>query len=175
MADGLVSVQIAGLPDLVALWARAPELVADQLAGATRRAQLLLVREIAERTPTGVTGLLRQGTIAEQPLRLADQVIGVVSNPVPHAVPVELGTRPHWAPIEPLRDWVRQTWDLRTEAEVDAAALSLQRKIAARGTPAIGMFHRAFVQCRPQIEAMYMRAHRRIVAQLAGDAGGGDA
>lgn len=172
MADGPVSVQIVGLPELQALWARAPELVAEQLAGATRRAQLLLVREIQERTPTGVTGLLRQGTIAERPLRLADQVIGVVSNPAPHAVPVELGTRPHWAPIEPLKDWVRQTWDLRTEAEVESAAINLQRKIAARGTPAIGMFHRAFTACRPQIEAMYARAQRRIVKQLAGEGGG---
>jgi hypothetical protein len=47
-----------------------------------------------------------------------------------HAVPVEKGAAPHWAPIRPLKGWARRV--LGDESQ----AYAVQRKIAQEGTPA---------------------------------------
>lgn len=46
----------------------------------------------------------------------------------PYAVFVERGTAPHWAPIEPLKDWARRVLG------DEEAAYGVQKKIAEKGT-----------------------------------------
>lgn len=46
----------------------------------------------------------------------------------PHALPVEFGSRPHWAPIEPLKGWARRVLG------DESAAYAVRQKIADRGT-----------------------------------------
>ena len=59
------------------------------------KATALLEREVKERTPFGVTGLLRQSIAAQKPYRSGvDNMIGVVSSPLDYVVCVELGTKP---------------------------------------------------------------------------------
>lgn len=152
--------------DLANYWRQAPDLVAREMTGTTLGATLFLEREVKERTPVGATGSLRGSIRARRPERLSDNVIGVVGSSNPHAVPVELGTRPHFPPLEPLKDWVRSRLDIRGKSEVHAVALAIARKIAARGTPAAGMFHRGFNENRGTVAAMYERATQRIAEKL---------
>ncbi|HPE81000.1 MAG TPA: hypothetical protein PKZ35_13465 [Gammaproteobacteria bacterium] len=94
-------------------------------------------------------------------------VLGVVGTSAPHAVPVELGTRPHFPPLAPLVDWVRAKLDITDPQQAVSVAMSIQRKIGAHGTKGKMMFHRAFADLSPQIEGMYERAHRSILEHLS--------
>ena len=101
-----ISIDATEVLDLADAWNEAPELVQRELIAATLEGELLLEREIKEDTPTGVTGQLRASITAHEPVVAANSVAGVVGTSLAHALPVELGTRPHFPPLEPLVDWV---------------------------------------------------------------------
>ena len=163
-----IEIDARDIGNLVDAWEVAPELVRNELTAATYEAELLLEREIKEDTPVGATGLLRQSIHSEAPVALSNTVIGVVGTASMHALPVELGTRPHFPPIEPLIDWVQAKLDIRDEEQAEGVALAIARKIAVRGTLGVGMFHRNFHQLRPQIDRMYKHARARIAEGLTG-------
>lgn len=164
-----IDVDLRGAVELSDMFRRAPDLCREELTRAMLEAELLLQREVKELTPVGVGGAggLRGSVTALTPQVAGDSVLGVVGSPLNYAEPVEMGTRPHFPPVEPLEDWVRQKLDV-TEDEVPGVALAIARKIAARGTPAVGMFHRAFAANRPQVAQMFEAARARIVHRLGG-------
>lgn len=151
---------------LAQAWRQAPDMVADELLAMMTGATLLLQREIQERTPRGVTHHLSESIQAQEPERLADQVLGVVSTPILYAVPVEMGTKPHHPPIQPLVEWARLKLGLSPE-EAERAGFLIAKKIAAHGTKGAFMFARALDANREQLEAMFDAAAGRIVARLA--------
>jgi len=155
--------------DLAQAWRQMPDEVSHQLSAATWENLLLLEREIKELTPTGVGGGggLRGSIAAQQPVVSADQVRGVVGTSAAHAVPVELGTKPHFPPIEPLKDWVRAKFGLRAEADVTRAAFAVARAISIRGTQGVGMFNRSFAAQQGQMERRYRQAVEQIAEALA--------
>lgn len=53
-----------------------------------------------------------------------------------YAAAVNNGGRPHWAPLNPLMDWLRSTKRVTDPRELRARAKGLQRFIAAHGTKA---------------------------------------
>lgn len=62
-------------------------------------------------------------------------LILVVGAGARHAEYLHFGTRPHWPPPEPIREWVRKK--LAVEAsEVNSVAFLISRKIATDGTKA---------------------------------------
>lgn len=162
-----VELQVDGLEELQALFEQAPELVIEEYEAATWEAELLLERETKELTPTGATGLLRESIAAEPPV-VGNTLLGVVGTSLAHAVPVELGTRPHFPPIEPIMDWVRSKLDIKDDgnATVYYTALAIARKIAARGTLGVGMFHRAFAIYKGQMQEMFKNANARVVQRM---------
>ncbi|MCU7934116.1 MAG: HK97 gp10 family phage protein [Candidatus Thiodiazotropha sp. (ex Dulcina madagascariensis)] len=155
------------LEQLDRAWEQTPERVRDALTAATWEAEMLLLREIKEDTPVGATSNLRQSIHAETPAVLHESVEGIVGTSALHAIPVEMGTRPHFPPVEPLIDWVQAKLDIRDESDAEAVAFAIARKIAARGTKGQFMFRNNFHELRPAIEAMYARAHENILAGLA--------
>ncbi len=128
---------------------------------------MLLERETKDLTPTA-TGLSRN-SIFSQEQTFAAGVLGVVGTAQLHVAYVELGTKPHFPPIEPLRDWVRVKFGL-PDKDTYGPALAIARKIAARGTLGVGMFHRAFARNRAAVAAMFEAARNRIAARLGGGA-----
>ncbi|MFP3386732.1 hypothetical protein, partial [Tritonibacter sp. SIMBA_163] len=76
------------------------------------------------------------------PQRVDDGVIGIVGTAALHAVPVEMGSKPHFPPIQPLEDWAHHKLDLPAE-EARGAAFAIARKIAAKGTEGAHMVERA--------------------------------
>lgn len=176
-ADALVTVADAFL--------RAPTMVRAELRGFLVRVVAHLQAEVVERTPKAQGHLQRSiiGDVVELP---GLGMEGVVSSALNYAAPVELGTKPHWAPIEPLRDWVKAKANLegtyfdgvtgkrpRNDAQRDAREQAVERiarrvqiAIARRGTLAVGMFHQAEAANAALIRAQFNETARRIADRL---------
>lgn len=166
-----VSIDLQGWAELEAAWQKAPEIVREELTSAMDEATSLLEGEAKDLTPVGAMGLLRQSILAQEPRVLADQVIGVVGTALDYAVPVELGTKPHFPPVEALEDWVRRRLGV-AEKDARRVAFLVARKIAAHGTPAFGMLHRAFAKAGVSIGMIFARARDRIASRLASQGAG---
>lgn len=173
MTQPFVSIEPVNVAQVRAMFAASPQMAQEELLAAMTAVTLHLQREVAERTPTAY-GTLRQSVFAEQRIE-PDGVLGIVGSAIQYAPYVELGTRPHFPPIEPLKDWVRKKFALAEEEQVEAAAWSIARKIAARGTLAVGMFHLAASANEAQIEARFVRAGERLAARMAAAGGGSGA
>lgn len=163
-----VTIDIAELPDLVRAWQRAPAVVESELHAATVEATLLLEREVKELTPIGIGagGGLRGSISAREPEVSSDAVLGVVGTAMRYAEAVELGTRPHFPPVQPLADWAQFKLGV-PEAQARDVGFLIARKIARQGTEGRFMFRDAFEANRGQVEAIYARAHARIRDQLS--------
>lgn len=66
----------------------------------------------------------------------------------PHAAFIEFGTKPHWAPLAPLKAWAERKLRAKFRpkdraAAADRLAYAVQRKIAERGTEGRFFFRRA--------------------------------
>lgn len=169
MTGGLrIDMEIREAAALAAAWLAAPRLVLEELRKATLEAELLLERGVKELTPVGVGagGGLKGSISAREPRVLRDSVIGEVGTPFVYAVPVELGSRPHFPPIQPLADWAQAKLGV-SAAEARGVGFAIARKISRVGTEGAFMFKRAFDANRRQVEQIYARARQRILQRLA--------
>lgn len=167
MTQPFVRVEPFGIRQVAGMFNQAPVIALEELLSAMVESDLFLQREVMERTPTA-HGLLRNSIFTEERVN-ADGVIGVVGSPLNYAEYVELGTRPHFPPIEPLIDWVK-TKGIATDEEAEQIAYRIARAIAVRGTLAVGMFNRAFAYGVPQIERRFEMARDRVLERM-GSAG----
>jgi len=168
-----VSIEMNGFSELSALWQKAPDITSEEMTISTDVASQLLEGEIKDLTPVGASGGggggLRDSINAQRPVVLANQVLGAVASSSPYAIPVELGTKPHTPPLQPLMDWVRARLTTVAEADVESVAKRIQWAIKARGTLAVGMFHRGFAYSEPQLLAQYQQGVMRIIGRLGGE------
>lgn len=146
----------------------------EEMARSVEEALLLLEREMKENlTPEhgiGATGLLR-GSITHQMrgAALADGlgVAGTVGSSLNYALPVEIGTKPHFPPLAPLRDWVEKKLGVDPSRSEHVAFL-VARKIAKRGTKGQRYAGRALDDNGDQVNQIVAGAVPRIVARLQG-------
>lgn len=75
----------------------------------------------------------------------------------PHAIFVEEDTRPHWAPIAPLKKWARQKFGA-VGKEKNMIAYAVQAKIAKEGTKGIHFMDETFDFYLPLIDARINKA-----------------
>ncbi|MEW8494241.1 MAG: HK97 gp10 family phage protein [Candidatus Thiodiazotropha taylori] len=148
-------------------WSEIPDTIRDELSSATWEAEMLLLRAIKEDTPVGATSVLRESIYADVPVVNHESVSGIVGSSALHAMAVELGTKPHFPPLDPLVDWVQAKLDIKNQEEAESVALSIARKIAARGTEGQKMFQNNFHELRPSVEQLYKKAHHNITEALA--------
>jgi len=161
-----VPMEIDGWQALDAAWRQAPEMVREELLAAVTEADQLLEREVKDKTPTA-TGVSR-ASIFSREQALESGAIGVVGTALPHVAYVELGTKPHFPPVEALEDWVRAKLRISDEKKIHGVALAIARKIAVRGTLGVGMFHRTWAQQQAGVLRIFAAAQIRIAARLAG-------
>lgn len=152
---------------LTAAFKASPEMVQRELRVFMGEAVGHLKDEAQARTPT-THGTLRSSIIGNVRPVSGFGVEGVVGSSLGYAVAVELGTRPHMPPVEPLIDWVSQKFGLRGK-EAKAAAWRVAKGIARHGTPAVGMFHGAFNSNKAQLAERFSETVQRITRQLGKD------
>ncbi|MFN3302794.1 MAG: HK97 gp10 family phage protein [Roseateles sp.] len=154
---------------LSAAFVRAPQVLLDELEKGMGSAVAYLLRETQEGTPTAM-GTLRRSFIGRvDVMQMLDAVFGTVSSPLPYAVPVELGTKPHHPPLEPLITWAEVKLGLQDD-EAEAAALAIQRKIGRVGTPGYGMAHFALADGHETIRGEIGDAVKRALQRIGGQA-----
>jgi hypothetical protein len=151
-------------------WATNPDLAMDELVTAMNGSLLYLVGQVRERTPTN-QGHLRRSFDTKTTVFM-DAVFGEVNNPLTYAMPVEMGTRPHFPPLEPLIDWVEAKLGLYG-SDAEGAARGIQRKIGRFGTPGYGMARYALIDGQDTIRAEFDDAAERITLRLAQLGGSG--
>lgn len=145
----------------------APDIFVEEMAAATTEGSMLLEREVIERTPTSGAGSLRE-SIGAMPVEISGvKVTGGVATSIAYAVPVELGSKPHWAPVAPLKDWVERKLGKRGD-EADEVAQAVRFKIARKGTKGAFMFREGFAATQPQVFAMFDAAAARAIERVEG-------
>jgi hypothetical protein len=143
----------------------APEMAQREMRGFITETTADLQSEVVRYTPK-THGTLRQSIIGNvTSLAGGIGVQGVVGSPLSYVQAVELGTRPHMPPVEPLIDWVRQKFGLNGK-EAISAAWRVARGIARHGTPAAGMFHFAWRDNKSQVAEKFAATVRRIASQI---------
>lgn len=154
---------------------QAPQIVMEEMAASLNEAMFLLEREIKELIPVGAHGLLR-GSVTHKLIALArgQSVSGKVFSPLNYAVPVELGTKPHFPPLAPLRDWVEKKLGV-SKSQSRSVAFLVARKIAGKsptgkpgGTKPQKPFETGFRDNADQVNAIFGRGLARIRDRLMG-------
>lgn len=162
-----IGLDVTTAAQLTAAFAKAPEIVLDELETAMGSAVAYLLRETQENTPTA-SGVLRRSFFGRvDVLASLGAVFGTVGSSLAYALPVELGTKPHYPPLAPLISWVEQKLGITGE-EAEARALAIQRRIGLVGTPGYGMARFALLDGRDSIQAEFDDAAERIQARLGG-------
>lgn len=161
-----ISVDASALEILEQAWARMPDVVRTELLASVTEADLLIEREVKERTPVGVGGGGGlKGSIASDEKAYSDRVIGMVGSPLNYVAAVELGTKPHFPPLQPIEDWVRAKLDV-PEVDVEDVAMAIARKIKWHGTEGAHMFEQAFDATASQVQNIFALGVERIGAAM---------
>ncbi len=145
--------------------------------------------EVAEAFVDEATRIIEQeavdrGTLKNSvEVRRPKKLVRVVAWTAEHARHVHYGTRPHWAPIEPIMAWVRRnlrtviltsgkretmikaTPLLRTvkapDSDIKRIAYAIQAKIAKEGTAPVPWVPRALSRVKPRQATIIAEAVRR--------------
>ena len=146
---------------------RAPEILVEELTPSVIEAQLLVEREIRERTPTSGAGTLRD-SIGALPVTFSqDRVRGEVGTALSYAQPMESGSRPHMPPVEPIAEWVRRKLG-KKPAEAKGIAFAIALKIAKEGSEGAFMFRDGLAAAQAQVLEILGEGVDRAVARVAG-------
>ena len=174
-----VSINVDAALVISRAWATHPDLVMEELEQAMGSSLVYLQGQVVERSKIRpgdaheglVTGhLARSFGITTQVFM--DAVFGEVNNPLTYALPVELGTRPHFPPLDPLINWVEAKLGLYGD-DAEGAARGIQRKIGRFGTPGRFMARDALAFGRDSVAQEFSDAAERIVKRLAKLGGSG--
>lgn len=165
-----IAVDTSQLTQLVDLWRQAPEISGEEMLRAATEIDLLVQGELMQILPRGAGGLHGAGlagSVFREEHLVDDGVIGMVATSQPYAEYVEVGTRPHAPPIQPLEDWVEAKLGLRDD-EATSAAFAISRSIAKRGTRAQPVWQTTYQRLVPTIQAKLQQGIDRILGRLAG-------
>lgn len=158
---GAIHIDIADIAAAQRFLASLPGTVDRGIEEGVLEAGMLLQRDVVERTPRAA-GTLRDSIIAAAPERQGDAILGVVGSPLAYAVPVELGTKPHMPPLQPIIDWVRLKLGLKGK-RAEKAAKAIRWKIFRRGTKGANMFKGAFEANQEQVGKLIAAAVGRAI------------
>jgi len=148
-----------------AAFADCPEIFLEEVRISMVEASMYAEREIRERTPSSGAATLRE-SIGAMPVEItANAVRGRVVTSLAYAAPVEDGTKPHWAPIEPLIDWVERKLNKRGD-EAQEVAQAIRFKIAAHGTEGAHMFRDGLAAVEPHLVPIFEAGAGRAIQRM---------
>lgn len=145
--------------------ARHPQTVERELRRTLEGDVLILEGAAAERAPVNV-GTLR-GSIQSEVRGSGVTLTGRVWTPMLYGPPVEVGGRPHWAPLRAIQAWAARRIGGPSSNKV---ARAVWVAISKAGTKAQPFFGPAWKASRGVIEQRHVAMLRRIVTQIAGGA-----
>jgi len=105
--------------------------IEQAIEGGIRESVLLVEREVVleiERDKLEVEGDLKSSIVSD-----VDGMRASVSSDKEYAPWVHEGTQPHWAPIQPLRNWVQRKFG-ESGDDLERTARAVQASIAKKGT-----------------------------------------
>lgn len=160
-----ITLDVATAAAVTGAFTRGPQILLEELETGMGSAVAYLLRETQENTPTAM-GTLRSSFIPRVDVQqMLDSVFGSVSSSLPYALPVELGSKPHYPPLAPLITWAKVKLGLAGE-EAESAALGIQRRIGHHGTKPVLMARRALDDGRDTIRAEIGEAAERALRRI---------
>lgn len=162
-----ITLDASDFAQLADFWKRGPDIVREELLRTMADADMLLKGELMQKLPAGAGGAAGlRGSLNNEEHRLGDNVIGTVASNLGYSGYVEFGTKPHWAPIQPLMDWVEAKLGLR-EKEAKSVAFAISHAIHKRGTKANPVWSEVWQAQQATIRAKFEAALQRIATRLA--------
>lgn len=165
-----IKVNLEQMQELQGMLAKAPEIADRHLHKALHEALSLLQGQVIEATPTGAHQLLRR---VSMDISVSESgYLGVVGTSAPYAIPVELGTKPHFpwdkttksVPYS-LVDWVVNKLGVDRK-KAGGVAYLIARKISKKGTQGAFMFRDTFKRLEPAVNAIFAEARQAILADM---------
>lgn len=163
-----ITTDTSQVAELAELWKRAPDIARAELLRTATEIDLLVQGELMQSLPKGAGGLHGAGLVGSVFTRetaLADRVIGMVATSQAYADDVEVGTRKHMPPIQPLVDWVEAKLGLHDD-EAEGAAWAIAKTIAKRGTRPQPVWQETYKRILPTIQNKLQAALGRIRRRL---------
>ena len=157
---------IANLEGLDSLVNRFPEVSREVRESKISEALLLLEAAVKEKTPQGAGPIHLRDTIFPKVQAYGEKVEGILGTPQVHGEPVELGTKPHFPPVEPIRFWVERVLGIQGK-EAKGVAFLIARAISKRGTEGAKMFEEGFEENRDQVTRILEGIADEIVRRVS--------
>ena len=157
MDGARIEVNLEGLDRLIRQY---PEAAGRARISRLTEAMLLLERAVKKLTPVGAGPIHLRDTIFQRVVAGGQSAEGILGTPMQHGMPVEMGTRPHFPPVDPIRHWVERKLGL-SGSEAASVAFLIARKISREGTTGAGMFDKGFSENEASVI--------RILEQIPGD------
>jgi len=167
MSTNVIRPDMADVEKLAVAMRVAPDIVQDELRGFVSAVTNHMQKEVTDRVPT-THGTLRASIIGNFRPLPGLGFEGVVGTSLSYAIPVELGTKPHMPPVQPLVEWARQKLGVSGK-EAERAGWGIARKIARQGTKGHFMFADAFSANEAQVVSGFGECVSRIERRIAAD------
>jgi hypothetical protein len=161
-----IRIDFEALVKLQAQMRQAPHVVREELLKAMTEADAKIEAQVKELAPRGASGDLQRSVIGQEREVGPFGVEGLVTSPLNYVVPVELGTKPHFPPVEALIDWVKAKLGVTGDKEARSVAFLVARKISRRGTKGQAMFEKTLEHMTPEIHAIFGAAQDRIAERI---------
>ena len=155
------------LKDLEVLTKKYPDASRAARRAKITEALMLLEREVKINTPYGAGPIHLRDTIHSKVNVAGRKVVGLLGTPAQYGEPVELGTKPHFPPVEPLKFWVEKKLGYSGE-EAESVAFLIARAISRRGTKGAKMFKRAISDKEAAVERILQEIPAEIIKQVQG-------
>lgn len=168
----MIEITAPGLAALQRGFEKAPVYTREALLAAMTDATQLLEREVKDAMPA-VSGLTR-ASVTSDAFSTPAGVLGVVGSASVAAVAVELGTRPHMPPIEPLIGWVQEKLGVSAQ-DARSVAFAVAMKIKKHGTKAQSPFRKTLDRQGAALSRIFEGAAQVVASHLAADVNGGQA
>lgn len=161
-----ITLDASDFAHLADYWAKAPDITRTRLMQAMTASDALLQATLKQELPRGAGGAAGlAGSIATEEHALDDAVIGMVTTPKDYAQYVEVGTRPHAPPVQPLIDWVKVKLGL-LDKSARSAAFAIRNAIAKRGTKPNPVWQRTWREKQAQVREYFDAAMAAIARDL---------
>jgi len=151
------------LKNLEKLSRRYPDISLSVREAKVTEALQLLEREVKINTPYGAGPVHLRDSIHSKTRIEGRRVAGFMGTPLEHGEPVELGTKPHFPPVDALQHWVERVLRIEDDKRARSVAFAIARKISRRGTRGKKMFGKAFDENRSRVIAILNEIPEAIV------------